>query len=126
MLSGSTATTPLALCLSPGVHSISKTAPFPCTPSPKERRNWVANTRQEGTLAGYILILHDDYRKVTFLNCLTGEVSVLVSQSLPSPCLLGDGKRLSLGSLGDISNKFVRGHYQQVSTHLFSGYVIPQ
>jgi hypothetical protein len=48
-----------------------KAAPFPCTPTPRRTGQGRPQTRKN-RLLGYILILQDDYLKVTFLNCLTG------------------------------------------------------
>jgi hypothetical protein len=44
--------------------------PLPLHPFPLQAPE--ENTNRERTAVGYILILQDEYRKVTFLNCLTG------------------------------------------------------
>ena len=49
----------------------SETAPFPAPLPPKNRKRHDHKTRKNSR-QGYILILQDDYLKVTFLNCLTG------------------------------------------------------
>jgi hypothetical protein len=46
-------------------------APFPCTPTPRERERGDHKTRKN-RVSGYILILQDECHKVTFLDCLTG------------------------------------------------------
>jgi nucleotidyltransferase/DNA polymerase involved in DNA repair len=49
----------------------SQDCPLPLHPTPRKRGKGDHKTRKN-RLSGYILILQDDYLKVTFLNCLTG------------------------------------------------------
>jgi hypothetical protein len=56
------------------MNSLQQPCPLPLHPfPPKNGGTGVTPTRQKDQLSGYILILQDDYRKVTLLNCLTGE-----------------------------------------------------
>jgi hypothetical protein len=43
-------------------------SPAPLPPENRERHD---HKTRKNSLSGYILILQDDYLKVTFLNCLT-------------------------------------------------------
>ena len=52
--------------------SLQQACPLPLHPYPKKTGNGNHKTRKN-TLSGYIFILQDDYLKVTFLNCLTGQ-----------------------------------------------------
>jgi hypothetical protein len=62
------------------MDSLQQNYPLPLHPFPPTNGGTGATpTRQKEQLSGYILILQDDYRKVTFLNCLTGRVPTLVS-----------------------------------------------
>ena len=55
------------------MDSLQQNCPLPLHPfPPKNGGTGATPTRQKEQLSGYILILQDDYRKVTFLNCLTG------------------------------------------------------
>ena len=51
--------------------------PLPLHPFPLQAAG--ENTNRERTAAGYILILQDEYRKVTFLNCLTGSLRAVLA-----------------------------------------------
>src|SRR3984893_17586784 len=59
------------------MDSLQQNCPLPMHPfPPKNGGTGATPTRQKEQLSGYILILQDDYRKVTFLNCLTGDRNV--------------------------------------------------
>jgi len=60
------------------MDSLQQNCPLPLHPfPPKNGGTGATPTRQKEQLSGYILILQDDYRKVTFLNCLTGPRSFI-------------------------------------------------
>jgi hypothetical protein len=62
--------------------SLQQDCPLPLYPYPYPKNGGRAITKQEtNKLSGYILILQDDYLKVTFLNCLTGHDGTEVGSS---------------------------------------------
>jgi hypothetical protein len=55
--------------------SLQLDCPLPLHPYPQTTAK--DGHKRKNRLSGYILILQDDYRKVTFLNCLTGHPRIM-------------------------------------------------